>query len=131
VPTRGLKRGRLGFFLGGGGVGFPPPDRDQRPQTIPTPELPTLAHTLNIHFTVLRMFTSKNSKPPIARNPQEKTPEQKKVNFIFSSFFENWVSHSTPLKKNSTSNSDASIRTTREKLMNQQNSPKTKSSGYF
>jgi hypothetical protein len=23
----------------GGGVGFPPPDRNQRPKTIPTPEL--------------------------------------------------------------------------------------------
>jgi hypothetical protein len=39
-------------------VGFPPLDRDQRPKTIPTPELLTPAHTSNIHFTVLRMFTS-------------------------------------------------------------------------
>jgi hypothetical protein len=31
-------------------------------------------------------------------------------------FFANWVSHSTPLKKNSTSNSDASIGTTKEKV---------------
>jgi hypothetical protein len=42
----------------GGGVGFPLPDRDQRPKTIPTPELPTPAHTSNLNFTVLWMFTS-------------------------------------------------------------------------
>jgi hypothetical protein len=39
-------------------VGFPPPDRDQRPKTIPTPELSTPAHTSNINFTVLQVFTS-------------------------------------------------------------------------
>ena len=43
-------------------------------------------------------------------------------------FFANRVSHSTPLKKNSTSNSDASIGTTKERLMNQQNSHIKKSS---
>ena len=43
-------------------------------------------------------------------------------------FFANRVSHSTPLKKNSTSNSDASIGTTKERLINQQNSHIKKSS---
>jgi hypothetical protein len=46
---------------------------------------------------------------PIAQNTEEK----RKINFNF--FSENWVSHSTPLKKNSTSNSDASIETTKER----------------
>jgi hypothetical protein len=55
-PQGALREGRLG--LGGGEVGFPPLDRDQRPKTIPTPELLTPAHTSNIHFTDLRMLTS-------------------------------------------------------------------------
>jgi hypothetical protein len=73
LPTRALRKVAPRVW---GEVGFPPPDRDRRPKTIPTPELPTLAHTSNIHFTVLWMFTSLNSKPPKARNPQEKTQKK-------------------------------------------------------
>jgi hypothetical protein len=57
-PPGALREGATRVLGGGGEVGFPPPDRDQRPQTIPTPELPTPTHTSNIHFTILRMFTS-------------------------------------------------------------------------
>jgi hypothetical protein len=39
-------------------VGFPPPDHDQRPKTIYTPEFLTPSHTSNIKFTVLQIFTS-------------------------------------------------------------------------
>jgi hypothetical protein len=55
-PQGALREGAARVL--GGGVGFPPSDRDQRPKTIPTPELPSPAHTSNIHFTVLQMFTS-------------------------------------------------------------------------
>jgi hypothetical protein len=44
--------------LGGKEVGSPPPDRDQRPKTIPMPELPTPTNTSNINSIVLLMFTS-------------------------------------------------------------------------
>jgi len=55
-PQGALREGAARVF--GGKVGFPPPDRDQRPKTIPTPELSTPAHTSNINFTVLQTFTS-------------------------------------------------------------------------
>jgi hypothetical protein len=55
-PQGALREGAARVL--GGKVGFPPPDRDQRPKTIPTPELSTPAHTSNIHFTDLRMLTS-------------------------------------------------------------------------
>jgi hypothetical protein len=57
---------------------------------------------------LLKFQTSESTEP--ARENTEK-----RVNFNISSFFANWVSHSTPLKKNSTSNSDASIGATKEK----------------
>jgi hypothetical protein len=78
--------------------------------------------------TVLLVNASQKFQTPVAQDPEEKT-KKKRIIFNISSFFENWVSHSTPLKKNSTSNSDASIRTTQERLMNQQNSHVTKSPG--
>jgi hypothetical protein len=70
---------------------------------------------------------SQKFQTPAAQDPEEKT--KKKIIFNFSYFFENWISHSTPLKKNSTSNSNASIGTSQERLMNQQNSHVTKSPG--
>jgi hypothetical protein len=57
-PQGALREGAARVLGGGGEVGFPPPDRVQRPKTIPTPELSTPAHTTNINFTVLQMFTS-------------------------------------------------------------------------
>jgi hypothetical protein len=44
---------------------------------------------------------------------------EKKFNF----FPENWVSHSTPLKNNSTLNSNASIGTTKERSVNTKTHP--------
>ena len=64
---------------------------------------------------------------PKNSNPNYTDHERKGKNKFYF-FSENWVSHSTPLKKNSTSNSDASIGTTKERLMNQQNSHIKKSS---
>jgi hypothetical protein len=55
-PQGALREGATRVL--GGKVGFPPSDRDQRPKTIPTPELSTPAHTSNINFTILQMFTS-------------------------------------------------------------------------
>jgi hypothetical protein len=52
-PQGALREGVARVLGGGGEVGFPPPDRDQRPKTIPTPELSTPTHTSNINFTVL------------------------------------------------------------------------------
>jgi hypothetical protein len=52
-----LREGAARVFWGEG-MGFPPSDHDQRPKTIPMPELRTPAHTSNINFTILRMFTS-------------------------------------------------------------------------
>ena len=68
---------------------------------------------------------SSNSKFP-KRNHRKR--EKNKKNTLQLLFFANRVSHSTPLKKNSTSNSDAYIGTTKERLMNQQNSHIKKSS---
>jgi hypothetical protein len=50
------ERGRLGFW--GGEVGFPPPDHDQRPKTIPLPELSTPTHKSNKNSTVSLVNTS-------------------------------------------------------------------------
>jgi hypothetical protein len=73
LPTRALRKVAPRVW---GEVGFPPSDCDRWPKTIPTPKLSTPTHTSNIHFTVLLMFTSLNSKPPKARNPQEKTQKK-------------------------------------------------------
>jgi hypothetical protein len=55
---------------------------------------------------------------PEIPNPQSASPERKKQkkNNLQLLFFANRVSHSTHLKKNSTSNSDASIDTIKEKI---------------
>jgi hypothetical protein len=69
-----------------------------------------------------------NASPKIP-NPKSVPPERKKKkkkqgkNKLQLLFFANWVSHSTPLEKNSTSNSDASIRTTKGKISDDKNSP--------
>jgi hypothetical protein len=78
---------------------------------------------------VLLVNASQKFKTPKAHHPREKKQRKNDLQLLF---FANRVSHSTPLKKNSTSNSNASIDTTTEKkLMNQQHLPTTKSSGYF
>jgi hypothetical protein len=51
------------------------------------------------------------SQTPNPNGSEHERKEKKNFNF----FSENWVSHSTPLKKNSTSNSDTSIGTTKER----------------
>jgi hypothetical protein len=56
-----------------------------------------------------------NFQIPKAHYPKEKQNKTQK-NKLQLLFFANWVSHSTPFKKNSTLNSDASIETTKEKV---------------
>jgi hypothetical protein len=60
----------------------------------------------------VNVFLPKFPNPQSASTEWEKTKTTKKNNLQLL-FFANRVSHSTPLKKNSTSNSDASIRTTK------------------
>jgi hypothetical protein len=50
---------------------------------------------------------------PKAHHPNEKKQKKNNLQLLF---FANRVSHSTPLKKNSTSNSNTSIGTTKEKI---------------
>jgi hypothetical protein len=82
-PQGALREGRLGFFGGGGEVGFPPPDRDQRPKTIPTPELPTprvhIKHTFYCFTDVyLLKFQTSHSMEPARENI-----EKSKLQFLF------------------------------------------------
>jgi hypothetical protein len=61
---------------------------------------------------------------PKAYHPKERREKNKQgKNKLQLLFFANWVSHSTPLEKNSTSNFDASIGTTKEKISDDKNSP--------
>jgi hypothetical protein len=90
-------------------VGSHPSDRDQWPKPALTSVLPTPAYKSKKFYCFTEVCLLK-LQTPIAQDMEEK----RKINFNF--FSENWVSHSTPLKKNSTSNSDASIGTTKERL---------------
>jgi CRISPR/Cas system CSM-associated protein Csm4 (group 5 of RAMP superfamily) len=112
-------------------VGFPPPDQDPLPKLAPmSASDPSAQVQQELYWFTGECFLKKDPNLS-STGPGRENKEIKRINFNFLSFFENWVSHSTPLKKNSTSNSDASIGTTNNGLKNQQNSPRTKSSGYF
>jgi hypothetical protein len=62
------------------------------------------------------MFFFQNFQIPKAHQPNGKKQKQQKKNNLQLLFFANRVSHSTPFKKNSTSNFDASIGTTKGKI---------------
>jgi hypothetical protein len=64
-------------------------------------------------------------KTPDPNDTQHERKEKKKFNF----FSKNWVSHSTPLKMNSTSNSNASIGTTKERSVKTKTHPLRKARG--
>jgi hypothetical protein len=95
--------GRLGLREGTSG-----PDRDPRPNLLSRLP-PTPAHVSQEFycFTGECLLKQRNPKPQLHRSRKKR---EKRFNF----FSENWVSHSTPLEKNSTSNSDASIGATRK-----------------
>jgi hypothetical protein len=101
-------------------MGSPPPDRDPRPKLTLTSAPDPSAQVQQVFYCFTSECFLKNSNPNY-------TDHERKGKNKFNFFSENWVSHSNPLKKNSTSNSDASIGTTKERSMNQQNSHKKKS----
>jgi hypothetical protein len=98
-------RGRLG--LRGELMGSPPPDRDPRPKLALTSAPDRSAQIQQVFYCFTGEYFLKNSNPNY-------TDHERKGKNKFNFFSENWVSHSTPLKKNSTSDSDASIGTTRK-----------------
>jgi hypothetical protein len=98
-------RGRLG--LRGKLMGSPPPDRDPRPKLALTSAPDPSAQIQQVFYCFTGECFLKNSNPNY-------TDHERKGKNKFNFFSENWVSHSTPLKKNSTSNSNASIGTTRK-----------------
>jgi hypothetical protein len=93
----------------GGGelMGSPPTDRDPRPKLALTSAPDPSAQIQQVIYYFTGGCFLKNSNPNY-------TDHDRKGKNKFNFFSENWVSHSTPLKKNLTSNSDASIGTTRK-----------------
>jgi hypothetical protein len=69
--------------------------------------------SLTKNSTALLVNAFQKFQTPKARHPKEKKQRKNNLQLLF---FANRVSHSTRLKKNSTSNSDASIGTTKEKI---------------
>jgi hypothetical protein len=121
LHKEGGVRGRAARVMGVSG-----PKQDSRPNT-PTRRLPTPMQASNQrNYTALLV----NVFPQIPNSQNATTEREKKnkKNTLQLLFFANRVSHYIPIKKNSTSNSDASIGTTKERLMNQQNSHTKKSS---
>jgi hypothetical protein len=113
-------RGCSGQRLGGMGGrlhkirGVSGPNQDSRPIS-PTRQLPTPSQTPNQrNSTALLVNVYHKFQIPKTHQPNEKKNKEK--NNLQLLFFANRVSHSTPLKKNSTSNSDASIGTTKGKI---------------
>ena len=90
-------------------MGSPPPDRDPRPKLALMSAPDPSAQIQQIFYCFTGECFVKNSNPNY-------TDHERKGKNTFNFFSENWVSHSTPLKKNSTSNSDASIGTTKGKI---------------
>ncbi len=88
-------------------MGSPPPDRDPRPKLALTSAPDPNAQIQQVFYCFIGECFLKNSNPNY-------TDHERKGKNTFNFFSENWVSHSTPLKKNSTSNSDASIGMTRK-----------------
>jgi hypothetical protein len=85
-------RGRAARVRGASGT-----DRVSRPNSL-TRQLPTPVHESNQKFYCFTGECFPKFQTPVAKNPEEKT-KKKRIIFNFSSFFENWVSHSTPLKR--------------------------------
>jgi hypothetical protein len=107
-------------------MGVSGPKQDLRPNT-PTRRLPTPMQAPNQRNSTA-LLVNVFPQIPNSQNATTEREKKNKKNTLQLLFFANRVSHSTPLKKNSTSNSDASIRKTKERLMNQQNSHIKKSS---
>ena len=107
-------------------MGVSGPKQDLRPNT-PTRRLPTPMQAPNQRNSTA-LLVNVFPQIPNSQNATTEREKKNKKNTLQLLFFANRVSHSTPLKKNSTSNSDASIGTTKERLMNQQNSHIKKSS---
>jgi hypothetical protein len=106
--------------------GISGPDQEPRPNSL-TRQLPTPAHEYNQNSTVLLANATQQFQTPKVHCPKEKQKKQERINSNFSSLQTGY--HTLPpLKKNSTSNSDAFIGTTKARLMNQQNSHIMKSS---
>jgi hypothetical protein len=64
-------------------VGFPPPDHDQRPKTIPTPELSTPVHTSNINLLFYRCLPPKIPNPHSTGPARENKEKKSKLQFLF------------------------------------------------
>ena len=103
----GSEREGAARVKGGKLMGSPPPDRDPRPKLALTSAPDPNAQIQQVFYCFIGECFLKNSNPNY-------TDHERKGKNTFNFFSENWVSHSTPLKKNSTSNSDASIGTTRK-----------------
>jgi hypothetical protein len=113
-------KGRLGE---GGLVGRIKNHSPTRSRVNSRPRRTSLTKILLFYWRML----PNNSK--LQKRTTRKRSKKIRKNKLQLLFFANWVSHSTPLKKNSTTNSDASIGTIKARLMNQQNSQIMKSSG--
>jgi hypothetical protein len=91
------------------------PDHEPRPNSF-TRQLPTPAHETKPHSTILLVNASQKFQTPKTHHPRENNKRKQSKNDLQLLLFANWVSHSIPLKNNSTSNSDAFIGTTKEKI---------------
>jgi hypothetical protein len=120
---KGLGEGRLGL---GGTSG---PNQEPRPNSFTRQPRPPAHESDQKFYCFTGECFPKNSQPksvPPERKKGKKKQGKSKLQLLF---FANWVSHSTPLEKNSTSNYDASIETTKEKISDDRNSPHNKKFG--